>query len=78
SDTLPREYVPSNEGHIKGEMDQDGCIKLKGNKVPKGMVSLEDLFDNHDRYIKSNSSQKYHQSAKYKKVNIGSHDEPKM
>lgn len=26
-------------------------IQLKGNKIPKGLVSLEKLFDKHDRYI---------------------------
>ncbi|KAH9329220.1 hypothetical protein KI387_001328, partial [Taxus chinensis] len=78
SETLPREYVPSNEDDIKEEMDQDGCIRLRGNKIPKGLVSLEDLFDKHDRYIRSKASQGTHQSVEYEKVNIGSNDEPKM
>ncbi|KAH9306913.1 hypothetical protein KI387_011317, partial [Taxus chinensis] len=67
SETMPREYVPSNEEDIGEEMDQDGCIKLKGNKIPKGLVSLEDLFEKHDRLIKSESSQVTRQFAEYEK-----------
>ncbi|KAH9316615.1 hypothetical protein KI387_025242, partial [Taxus chinensis] len=63
---------------VKEEMDQDGCIKLKGKKIPKGMVSLEDIFDKHDRYMKSKVSQGARKSAETKKVNIGSLDDPKM
>ncbi|KAH9327779.1 hypothetical protein KI387_007957, partial [Taxus chinensis] len=37
SETFPIECVSSNEGDIKEEMDQDGCIKLKGNTIPKGL-----------------------------------------
>ncbi|KAH9315939.1 hypothetical protein KI387_024566, partial [Taxus chinensis] len=49
SDNFPRESVPFNKEDVKEEeMDQDGCIKLKGNKIPKGLVSLEELFDKHD------------------------------
>ncbi|KAH9296326.1 hypothetical protein KI387_039914, partial [Taxus chinensis] len=49
SDNLPRESVPFDQtvAHAE-ETDQDGCIKLKGNKIPKGLVSLEELFDKHD------------------------------
>ncbi|KAH9288747.1 hypothetical protein KI387_032864, partial [Taxus chinensis] len=59
-------------------MDQDGCIKLKGNKIPKGLVSLEDIFDKHDRYMKSKVSQRAQKFAETEKVNIGSLDDPKM
>ncbi|KAH9297157.1 hypothetical protein KI387_028839, partial [Taxus chinensis] len=46
---LPRESVPFNEEAIKEEeADQDGCIKLKGNMIPTGLVILEELFDKHD------------------------------
>lgn len=27
-------------------------LYLKGNKIPKGLVSLEKLFEKHDRYVK--------------------------
>ncbi|KAH9308267.1 hypothetical protein KI387_036178, partial [Taxus chinensis] len=78
SDNLPRECVSSIEEGVKEEMDQDGCIKLKGNKIPKGMVSLEDLFDKHDRYMKSKVSQGASTITETEKVNIGSLDDPKM
>lgn len=29
-----------------------GIIHLKGNKIPKGVVSLEWLFDRHDGYCR--------------------------
>ncbi|KAH9331038.1 hypothetical protein KI387_003146, partial [Taxus chinensis] len=67
SENRPREHVPSNEEDIKEDMDQDGCIKLKGNKIPKVLVSLEDLFGKHDRFIKFEASQGTRQSAKYEK-----------
>ncbi|KAH9314313.1 hypothetical protein KI387_022940, partial [Taxus chinensis] len=71
SDNLPRECVSSNEEGVKEETDQDGCIKLKGNKIPKGLVSFEDLFDKHDRYMKSKVSQGARKSVESNKVNIG-------
>ncbi|KAH9302874.1 hypothetical protein KI387_014457, partial [Taxus chinensis] len=49
SDNLPCESVPFDKAVTRGEeTDQDGCINLKGNKIPKGLVSLEELFDKHD------------------------------
>ncbi|KAH9316814.1 hypothetical protein KI387_044552, partial [Taxus chinensis] len=66
SENISREYVTSYEDDIKEEMDQYGCIKLKGNKVPKGIVSL-DLFDKHDRYIRSKSPQGDRQFAEFEK-----------
>lgn len=59
-------------------MDHDGCIKLKCNKIPKGIVSLEELFDKHDRYIKSKTSKGAQQSVEYEKTNIGSLNEPML
>ncbi|KAH9311024.1 hypothetical protein KI387_026059, partial [Taxus chinensis] len=42
-----------------GEMDVDisgsqDIIQLKGNKIPKGLVSLEEMFDKHDQMLKKN------------------------
>ncbi|KAH9310836.1 hypothetical protein KI387_025871 [Taxus chinensis] len=74
SDNLPRECVSSHEEGVKEEMNQDGCIKLK---IPKGQVILEELFDKHDRYIKSKTSKGARQ-FECEKVNIGSLEEPKM
>ncbi|KAH9310024.1 hypothetical protein KI387_037935, partial [Taxus chinensis] len=78
SDNLPRNCVSSNEEDVKEETDQDGCIKLKGNKIPKGLVSLEDLFDKHDRYVNSKVSHGAQQSTEIEKTNIVSVDDPKM
>ncbi|KAH9293352.1 hypothetical protein KI387_041448, partial [Taxus chinensis] len=78
SDNLPRESVPSDKEDVnEEEMDQDGCIK-QGNKIPKGLVSLEELFDKHDRYVKSKASTGSQQSAEFDKTNIGSCIDPKL
>ncbi|KAH9292382.1 hypothetical protein KI387_042434, partial [Taxus chinensis] len=42
---------PIQEG-VENEDPGDGIIQLKGNKIPKGLVSLEEIFDKHDRFIK--------------------------
>ncbi|KAH9319264.1 hypothetical protein KI387_021033, partial [Taxus chinensis] len=78
SDNFPHESVSSNEEGVKEETDQDGCIKLKGNKIPKGLVSLEELLDKHDRYVKSKDSKGAQQSIEYDKINIGSSTDPEM
>ncbi|KAH9322924.1 hypothetical protein KI387_017563, partial [Taxus chinensis] len=49
SDNLRHESVPFDKVVTQEEeTDQDGCIKLKGNKIPKRLVSLEELFDKYD------------------------------
>ncbi|KAH9315359.1 hypothetical protein KI387_023986, partial [Taxus chinensis] len=49
NDNLSHESVPFDKYVTQEEeADQDGCIKLKGNKIPEGLVSLEELFDKHD------------------------------
>ncbi|KAH9290276.1 hypothetical protein KI387_034393, partial [Taxus chinensis] len=79
SDNLPRERVSSEQAVTQGEeTDQDGCINLKGNKIPKGLVSLEELFDKHDRYVKSRASTGPQQSAEYDKIDIGNSTDPKL
>lgn len=30
---------------------ESSIIQLKGNHIPKGLVSLEDIFDRHDRHV---------------------------
>ncbi|KAH9299017.1 hypothetical protein KI387_030699, partial [Taxus chinensis] len=40
------ESVSNSYQEIDGEF-----IQLKGNKIPKGLVSLEGLFDKHDHFI---------------------------
>ncbi|KAH9308929.1 hypothetical protein KI387_036840, partial [Taxus chinensis] len=45
-----RESVTDQDGESKGS---DGICQLKENKIPKGLVSLERLFDRHDRFVKN-------------------------
>ncbi|KAH9323803.1 hypothetical protein KI387_018442, partial [Taxus chinensis] len=44
-----RESVTNQGDESEGN---DGIRQLKGNKIPKGLVSLERLFDRHDRFVK--------------------------
>lgn len=30
---------------------EEGRVQLKGNKIPKGLASVENLFDRHDRFV---------------------------
>lgn len=57
----------------------DGVMQLKGNKIPKGIVSLECLFDRHDAYKKNkgDKSPEVQDVGGYGRVNIGTKDEPK-
>ncbi|KAH9302158.1 hypothetical protein KI387_013741, partial [Taxus chinensis] len=37
----------------KDESEENDCIcQLKGNKIPKGLVSLERLLNRQDRFVK--------------------------
>ncbi|KAH9306474.1 hypothetical protein KI387_010878, partial [Taxus chinensis] len=44
-----RESVTDQDNESEGN---DGICQLKGNKIPKGLVSLERLFDRHDHFVK--------------------------
>ncbi|XP_059073315.1 uncharacterized protein LOC131874092 [Cryptomeria japonica] len=50
----------------------DGIMQLKGNKIPKGLVSLERLFDRHDAYKKNkgDKSPEVQDILGYRKINI--------
>lgn len=48
-------------------------VQLKNNRIPKGLVALETIFDNHDRSQIDTS--KY--DAKYLEVNLGTKEMPK-
>ncbi|KAH9311190.1 hypothetical protein KI387_026225, partial [Taxus chinensis] len=39
------------------EVDSVGVLVLKGNNIPKGLVSLKELFDRHDRYVKDKAKE---------------------
>lgn len=57
----------------------DGIMQLKGNKIPRGLVSLEYMFDRNDAYKnnKDDKSREAQDSGGYEKVNIGTDNEPK-
>lgn len=42
-----KEFSPDTQEEV-----HDGMLQLKGNKIPKGLVSLERLFDRKDGYVK--------------------------
>ena len=46
SENAPNEVV-SDENYDTSE----GVIQLKENKIPKGLITLEKLFEKHDRYV---------------------------
>ncbi|KAH9320105.1 hypothetical protein KI387_021874, partial [Taxus chinensis] len=49
STSMCRESVTDQKDESEGN---DGICQLKGNKILKGLVSLERLFDRHDRFVK--------------------------
>ena len=53
-------------------------IQLKGNMIPKSLVSLEKLFDKHDRYIKEQQNERTRSMEHYEKHNIGTDEDPKL
>ncbi|KAH9293654.1 hypothetical protein KI387_041146, partial [Taxus chinensis] len=59
-------------------VDEEGVIKLKGNKIPKGLVSLEDLFDKHDRFIQEKERQYSQCPTDFEKENIGTPEQLRM
>ncbi|KAH9304902.1 hypothetical protein KI387_009306, partial [Taxus chinensis] len=56
--------------------EKDGICQLKGNKIPKGLVSLERLFDRHDRFVKKKKRDDPDSSPETEPVNIGSEAHP--
>ncbi|KAH9311349.1 hypothetical protein KI387_026384, partial [Taxus chinensis] len=71
----PRECT-SEEG-IKG-VDNEGVIKLKGKKISRCLVSLEDLFDKYDKFIQGKAKDQPKNSAKFDQVNIETHEKPRL
>lgn len=57
----------------------DGVMQLKENKIPKGLVSLEHLFDRHDAYKKRKGDKppEVQDVGGYEMINIGTEDDPK-
>ncbi|KAH9309116.1 hypothetical protein KI387_037027, partial [Taxus chinensis] len=67
------ESVLNSYQEIDGEF-----IQLKGNKILKGLVSLEGLFNKHDRFIQGKRQAKGASSLEVDQVNLGSADQPQM
>ncbi|KAH9304239.1 hypothetical protein KI387_008643, partial [Taxus chinensis] len=55
-----------SKGEAK-EVDSNGVLKLKGNKIPKGLVSLKELFDRHDRFVKDRDKEYPRNTADFEK-----------
>ncbi|KAH9287447.1 hypothetical protein KI387_031564, partial [Taxus chinensis] len=73
-----KEVVLKEENEGIKWIDDEGVIKLKGNKIPKGLVSLEDLFDKNKRFIQEKEKQSSQCPAYFDKENIGTPEEPRM
>lgn len=58
----------------------DGVLDLKGNKIPKGMVSLERIFDRKDGYVKQGEKETpiIQNSSEYERINIVTEEDPKF
>lgn len=74
SDTECKDFSPK-----LGQEMTDGVIQLKGNKIPKGLVSLDCLFYHHDTFKKEKDEQipTVQDAGGYERVNIGTKEDPK-
>lgn len=71
--------TPFKESLIEdSEATDSGIIQLKGNLIPKGLVSLENFFDWHDRYIQDQRMSSVNTSAEHYQVNIDTEDKPQL
>lgn len=60
------------------EEPDSSIIQWKGNKIPKGLVSLENIFDKHDRYIQNQRNSSERTSAEYQQINIETVNKPRL
>lgn len=60
------------------EATGSGIIQLKGNLIPKGLVSLENIFDRHDQYIQDQRMSGVNTFVEHYQVNIGTKDKPQL
>ncbi|KAH9322475.1 hypothetical protein KI387_017114, partial [Taxus chinensis] len=63
---------------VGNEDPGDGIVKLKGNKIPKGLLSLEEIFHKNDMFIKEKEQARPTNFADYKQVNIGTKEKPRL
>ena len=73
----PDEENREDSSHEIKEKQTDK-IQLRGNVIPPYFVSLEELFNRHDTYIKQKRAEKGPTTREYEGVNINSVDDPKM
>lgn len=75
SKTSCKEFSPNTLEEV-----HDGMLQLKGNKIPKGLVSLECLFNRKDRYVKQRDKEALvvQSSREYEQINIGTNEDPKF
>ena len=58
--------------------DDPEVFQLEGNVIPRGLVTLENLFDKEDKRKEKVEDTKSFNSLGYEKENIGSEEIPKM
>ncbi|KAH9308976.1 hypothetical protein KI387_036887, partial [Taxus chinensis] len=63
---------------VENEDPGDGIIQLKGNKIPKGLVSLEEIFDKHDNFIKEKEHEGITNYVDYEKIDFDTKDKPHL
>ncbi|KAH9326476.1 hypothetical protein KI387_006654, partial [Taxus chinensis] len=73
-----REVVAKEDKEGIGDIDEEGVIKLKGNKIPKGLFSLEDIFDKNDRFIQEKEKQSSQFLDDFEKENVGTPENPRI
>lgn len=55
-----------------------GDEQLKGNKIPRHLISLENIFDGHDEFIRREWGRKAGTSEEFEGMNIGTKYKPKI
>lgn len=51
SENQCNEFCPDEKGSFR-----EGVVQLKGNRIPKGLVTLESLFDHNDKSVRRTNS----------------------
>lgn len=59
------------------EMNKDGVINLLNNHIPLVVISLEQLYDQHERFLRQKMIDKKFHKEETMQVNIGTLDNPK-
>ncbi|XP_059075436.1 uncharacterized protein LOC131875353 [Cryptomeria japonica] len=62
----------------KEEEKEPEILQVKGNTIPKGLLSLKSLFNKHDQFMKKKSEHKSSGSSEVEKIDIGFENDPKV